>query len=634
MPGHTAYPYVLVIELPPGQEDAELILDVEQKHRFSLTELFEQAGLEYTTDQLSVSVGLLGTQEIGTLDPSLLGVPTDTQTFTFAVMADPQGGDPQDTSNGSLTRIKIHNAFVEDSVALVSLIDNPAFCLVLGDIVDDQGQPTNFEEMLSYFRRAEVPWLFSIGNHETAYRLTFGPGYDWSDFANYFTAQRAINGSSKLLYSFDIGRWHFIVWPDPLRDGFWESHPHYFDWLEQDLEKHKDQPTFFLQHVPVHPIGIDPLVSYVESVTVKRTLLDILAKYGNVKYVLSGHVHIPLRASLKTAVSYRGMNLINLPAAGFRPRAFGEEDLTGGPVQGVAVVQIEGEKARLTFRTVTDQEYVFPESFPELDTEAYPLWLQHKWELPAPERIVNGDFAQDLRGWHRRFVYQEDDSPTHRSEVRTFHGRPALYLSAACRGYRVPGQDRVPQTINRVCQAITLAPGQRPTLSFHYQVDADASRPETWAGAFVWLEGFARDEKKLDRVYSIGKAYGNLRDQHRSPSLPPTEYLELASSADTPHHVVLNVAQDYEQSSATAYADLNLDRLVVNLGAWTANERPDQRWGVYVWNITQVEAAAASSVNGRALQATPPAAIWRKAIDHIAGEHIHVAERYVPPERS
>ena len=634
MAGKTAYPYVLIAWLSTEQESVRLTVEIGQRHTFTLAELFEQSGLEYSTDQFTVSVGLLGTQEVGTLDASLLGVPTNTENFNFAVMADPQGGDPQDLSNGSLTRIKVHNAFIEDSVELVRLLENPAFCLVLGDIVDGQGQMPNFQEMLSYFKRVEAPWLFSVGNHETKYGIKFGPGYDWSDFANYFAAQKSMNGSTKLLYSFDIGQWHFVVWPDPLRGNFWETHPHYFDWLERDLEANKTRPTFFFQHVPVHPIGIDPLIAYVESVEVKRTLLNTLARHGNVKYVLSGHVHIPMIASVKTAVSYKGMKLINLPAAGFRPRAFGEEDLTGGPVQGIAAVRIEGDQAQLEFRTVTDEVYPYSEKLPEFSPEVYPQWLQHKWELPAQGTLVNGDFTQEMKGWHGRFVYAETERPSNVREVRPLDGKSALYLFSRTRGFRAPGQDRLPQTINRVAQAVSLRPGQRPTLSVQYQVDR-VSNQDSWAGAFVWVEGYRRDQKRLNHLYAIGKAYGNLRDQHQEdPKIAPSIFA-LPAASGTLHTARLNFAQDYETISEASYAALMLDRLVINLGVWTANERLDQQWGVYFAEVALNPATSvASAVDGTAVAEAPQPTVWWKLVDHIAGEHLHVNERYVPTPRS
>ncbi|MEM9829998.1 MAG: metallophosphoesterase [Bacteroidota bacterium] len=628
MPGLTAYPYTIVCWITPDEVVPELSIQIDRETSLSLAELFDQRGLEYSTDTLDVSVGLLGSQEVGTVGQPFFSVSSDGNKFQFAVMADPQGGDAQDMTNGSITRMKIHNAFVENSVSLVSLLEDPAFCLVLGDIVDSQGQETNFEQMFTYFKKADISWLYSVGNHETKYRLTFGADYEFSGFSNYLTAQKKINGMEKLLYSFDLGQWHFIVWPDPLRKNFWETHPHYFDWLEQDLEQHQDQPTFFLQHIPVHPIGIDPLVSYVESVVVKRTLLDILAKYGNVKYVLSGHVHIPLIASRKTAVTYEGMNLINLPAAGFRPRGFGEEDITGGPVQGVAVANVDGKEAQLAFHTVTDEIYEYPTSFREFSPEEYPLWLKHKWELEASEKIQNSNFSEGLKNWHRRFVYEEDENPSNICEARSWQNQSALYLYSASRGYRVPGQDRLPQTINRICQAISLSIGQNPILSFQYQVDDESSNPDKWVGSFIWIEGFEKDLKKLNQVYAIGKAYGNLRDNHRGLNPPATSYFHLPITSQA-KSVQLDIARHHEENQTSSFSSLSLDRLVINLGIWTANEKPDQRMGVYFTNFRLDE-----NDNGSSTTALNPENIWRKGIDHIAGEHINVKERYVPPERS
>ncbi len=628
MPGLTAYPYTVVCWITPDGTSPELSIQIDKKTTISLTELFAQQGLEYATDAMEVSVGLLGTQEIGTVDQSFFTTSSESNEFQFAVMADPQGGDAQDMTNGSITRMKIHNAFIENSVSLVSLLKNPAFCLVLGDIVDSQGQETNFEQMLAYFKQADIPWLYSVGNHETKYRLTFGADYDLSGFSNYLDAQKKINGMDKLLYSFNLGKWHFIVWPDPLRKNFWETHPHYFDWLEHDLAQHQGKPTFFLQHIPAHPIGIDPLVSYVESVEVKRTLLNILAKHGNVKYVLSGHVHIPLKASLKTAVTYRGMNFINLPAAGFRPRGFGEEDITGGPVQGIAVASIDDEQAEVNFHTVTDEIYNYPTTFREFSPENYPLWLNHKWELNASDNIQNGDFAEGLKSWHRRFVYEEDENPSSICEARSWQNQSALYLFSASRGYRVPGQDRLPQTINQVCQAISVNSEQQPILSFQYQLANENSQPDEWVGAFIWVEGFKRDLKKLNQVYAIGKAYGNLRDNHRGIHPPPTSFFKLPTTLE-PNNVQLNIARNHEEAQKSKFSSLGLDKLIINLGIWTANEKPSQRMGIYFTDFRLNERDDSNS-----LATMNSENIWRKGIDHIAGEHVNVKERYVPPERS
>lgn len=338
-----------------------------KKLGFTLGALVEEQQLSFHEDGIQLSGNYLLDKEIGVLNPATMGISKVEKQFSFAILADPQGGNPA-TPKAHPTRMKIHNAFIWDSVNRVNeLTPPPAFSLILGDVVDNQGEVAHFAAMHEYLKGIRSPVLYAIGNHETRYQAQFKPGYRMDDFNAYFSAQKTMNGMEWLLYSFDLGDWHFIVWPDPLRKDFFETHPHYFDWLEQDLEKNRKKPTLFFQHVPSHPIGIDPLINYAESVAVKRLVLDILSKHGNVKYVFSGHVHIPIRASLKTATQYKGMRMLNLPAAGYRPRAFGEEEIHGGPSQGILVVTINGTDCNVHFKSVTEEVYAYPENLPVFD---------------------------------------------------------------------------------------------------------------------------------------------------------------------------------------------------------------------------------------------------------------------------
>ncbi len=406
-----------------------------------ISEILEKNEVEFECNGMRIKANLLLDREIGEILLDDIGAAEPGEVFDFIAMADPQGGFPDDEQQLD-TRMKIHNAFVQESVALANRLDfDPLFTVIIGDVCDKWGYEKDLRQMNAFLSRLKSPVIYGIGNHETLLHSEFGPGYNMQAFENYLAAQKAINGLDKLLYSFNAGNWHFVVWPDPLRPGFWETHPHYFDWLERDLEKYRERPVMVFQHVPVHPAGISPHINYAESVYVKRTFLEILSRFGNVKYVLSGHVHIPLRASFKTAVSYRGIQLVNLPAAGYRPRAFGEEDFYGGPTQGIALVHIRGNEASIKYKTVTEESFEYPPEFPAFDEKAYPLWLQYKWELPAGDRIVNGDFSNGFEGWARRFVYQEDQDPSNVCEIRPSPGnpdKPSLYLFARKRGTWLP----------------------------------------------------------------------------------------------------------------------------------------------------------------------------------------------------
>ena len=637
-------PDVVVLWLEDAKKDTRIeVKHDEGEFSFVLQDLVEQAEVSTETKNALITANLLLDKEIGKIELSDVGGdsrPGDA--FSFVIMADPQGGDPKAEGNWP-TRMKIHNAWIEDSIRRTNELDpQPEFTLVLGDIVDSQGEVANFTAMHDFLQELESPVLYAIGNHETRYRSEFTPGYNMEAFDNYFAAQKELNGMELMLYSFDLGEWHFVVWPDPLRNNFWETHPHYFDWLERDLEKNKERPTFFFQHVPSHPIGINPLINYAESVTVKRTLLDILSQHGNVKYIFSGHVHIPIKASFKTAVSYRGMKMINLPAAGYRPRAFGEEDFAGGPCQGIAVVDVNGKEADVRFRTVTQEEFSYPESLPEFDEEKYALWLSYKWQLPAADKLINGNFEQGLKGWTRRFVYTEDKEPSNICEVRPVYDRPgfhALYLHSRKRGYDIPGQDRLPQTINRIAQAVQWKSGDQPLLKLNYKVDGKNSDLEGWCGAFVQVEAFDRSFRKMSLVYWAGTAYTGLGSKE-DKELADNIHLKLADKPNEWQEAELNLAGDFNRNSLQKFNELKADRLVVTLGVWTINDGGEYPYSIYLDDLALSANPATQMISragGQEVVLKPDEETWwlnkYTPFTHVAGEHRYIfASKPMGPE--
>ncbi|MFC2123767.1 metallophosphoesterase family protein [Bacteroidota bacterium] len=628
---------ILVVWVSAGTPDTELRIKANNKPlTVRLKEILDNNEWQAEVSGSRITLNFLLDKEIGEINLEDIGGRIPGDNFSFAIMADPQGGDPEVEGN-VITRMKIHNAFAEDSIERINELDPlPVFTLILGDIVDSQGQAGNFKKMHQYFQKLKTPILYEVGNHETRYQSIFTPSYNMDAFNNFFAAQKEINGMELMLYSFNAGQWHFIVWPDPLRTNFWETHPHYFDWLERDLEKYKDKPVIFMQHVPAHPIGINPLINYAESIIVKRTVLDLLAKHGNVKYIFSGHVHIPIKASFKTAVNYRGMKMINLPPAGYRPRGFGEEDFLGGPTQGVLIVDINGNDAKARFRTVTQEEFTYPEQLPEFDRNKYPLWLNYKWELPADNQLLNGNFEQGLNNWNRRYVYIEDKDPSNFCEIRRKQSDSSfssLYLYSRKRGYDIPGQDRLPQTINRLCQAVKLLPGGTPVLNLNYWLDGNNCDFTGWCGSYIWIEGFKDSFKHLNLMYWNNYAYVNLGGNFSDVRVVKPAHFSLDDLPDKWNKTYLNIAQDFDSSNeGKRYAELDLDRLVINLGVWNANDGRDQPFGIF-FNDLKLSfdgESTPSSVNGKEIDKTPDDKLWWlgkfSPFTHIAGEHRYILE--------
>ena len=624
---------VIVLWLEGASGTTRINLQGGNKCQFRISELVDNDEVEFDCDGMKIRANFLLDREIGEISMSDFVAREPGDDFDFIAMADPQGGYPDDEKQLD-TRMKIHNAFIQESVDLANKLDfKPLFTIIIGDVCDKWGYEKDLRQMNAFLSELNSPVIYGIGNHETLLRSDFGPGYNMQAFDHFFAAQKAINGLDKLLYSFNAGSWHFVVWPDPLRPGFWETHPHYFDWLERDLEKYQDKPTMVFQHVPVHPAGISPHINYAESVFVKRTFLEILSRHGNVKYCLSGHVHIPVRASFKTAVSYRGIQLINLPAAGYRPRAFGEEDFYGGPTQGIAMVHIRGTEASIQYKTVTEEVFDYPSEFPAFDEKAYPLWLHYKWELPAEARMVNGDFKDGLQGWARRFVYQEDLDPSNICEIRPAPGNvdiPSLYLFARKRGYTAPGQDRLPQDINRLCQAVELEKGGSPTLRFNYFIDGQLTDINGYCGAYVWIEGYSLSNKVLNIMYSVNKIWVNIGGQYGKTRNVPTVQMGLNNRTDTWNECLLNIKEDHDShSERLSFEELEIDRLIINLGVWNLNDGDDQPIGIYYKDFKlDYDLPGYSEAGGKRIDPkSEKDKWWRNKIwpwKNIAGEHRYI----------
>lgn len=632
---------VITLWIKNPNEKTEIQLKANKKKiKFELVELLSKPEITFNEEHFNISCNLLFDKEIGKIDLQAFGINSKKENFRFVIMADPQGGDPTCQRLDSPTRMKIHNAFIEESIERCNELDpQPEFTIVIGDYVDSKGQMENFIEMNNYFEKLKSPFLIEIGNHETEYTAKFSPGYNHRSLDNYYSAQKTMNGMDKLLYSFDLGQWHFIVWPDPLRSEFWPRHPHYFDWLERDLEQHKEMPTIVMQHVPAHPIGINPLINYAESVEVKRTFINILAKHNNVKYVFSGHVHIPLKASIKTAVEIEGIKFINLPAAGFRPRAFGEEDLYGGPSQGIVFADIKGKEIDVFFHNVTREIFKYPKSFEKFDNQKYPLWLNHKWEIASNEELINGDFQMGLKNWARRFVYLEDKNPSNICQVENCLGKSnsnALYLYTRKRGFDTPGQDRLPQTINRICQVIDLKKGNFPALSIRFKIDKEHYNPDFLSGAFFWIEGFQKSFKKLNLCYSVGRMYMNIGSNFsRDKSIFPT-HLNVPYGGKNWDELNINPALDHERNKDhIPFSELNIDKLAINLGVWTINDGYVQECGIYVDDIKfeymGEKNQFQSNVNNDLIQLKDRKQLWASGIDHVAGEHQYASQAELYP---
>lgn len=322
--------------------------------------------------------------------------------------------------------------------------------------------------------------------------------------------------------------------------------------------------------------------------------------------------------------------MINLSPAGYRPRAFGEEDFFGGPVQGVCVLDVLGDSLSVNFQTVTREWFTYPEKFREFDYKKYALWFNHPWELPSDIGIRNGDFSQGLEHWHQRFVYPEDNNPSNIIDVRKGpEDKESLYLYSRKRDYDVPGQDRLPQHINRIAQAVALKDLASPILQISYHPQQGHFDPNSLNGFFLWLQFYTESYNEFNLIYSVGKVYGGISQSFGADRKTNTYHFDLPSQNNEWSQVFLPIAKDYESQTkdGSSFESFNLDKVIIYLGTWTVNEGIGQEAGIYVENISLKEGNMAISSTAKKEETN----IWPGKADHVAGEHQYVSQSQVYP---
>jgi 3',5'-cyclic-AMP phosphodiesterase len=211
--------------------------------------------------------------------------------------------------------------------------EHPAFVLSVGDSIQGLNDATaetewrEFEQILTPYRR--FPLILAAGNHDI-----------WSArsemlFQKYATrlSQSPLLAQSPHLaqpphlthYGFDYAQAHFTILDNSRSDIL---PPEELQFLETDLEAHKDQPVkFIVSHRPSWLV--DAMLQN------PRFRLHQLAKKYGVQYVIAGHLHQLLEVDLE------GVGYLSMASAGGHLR--GTEQYGDGWFFGYALVVVRGQ---------------------------------------------------------------------------------------------------------------------------------------------------------------------------------------------------------------------------------------------------------------------------------------------------
>lgn len=488
--------------------------------------------------------------------------------FSFAIIADPQLSAEDSKNQVASDAMQTLRQACDEINNLKPRVD---FTIFLGDLVNvfEPKSVQNFQKSVSTLQSK----IYLVhGNHDTKY-----------PYQGFIDLHKEYNSYDKAYYSFDWGKWHFVV----LSCNFKLKEDELL-WLENDLAAARNKPTIVFEHLHLIPLGLSQLEFYGFEINTRKRLLDLMTRYGNVKYYFNGHVHNGIQASLKMSKNYRGINFITVPTI-IHTRPFGEEipAFAKGSERGgyYMTVSVKNEALNMQGRLAGSKEvFHYPSSLPMLADEVEPRWLKTIAELPVSDRSENTDFETGIKKWNVKYRYQRNHDPAFVSEIIKTGNNS--YLKVRTRS--TPPESWAEDEHTEVYRVVDVPPGENIAFTFDYQiiccnngggfarVTAFDSKNNPLLFFFLWGEN---DEKAsyLPRCFgfelqgrSAGWNYLYEMGQKQRALFIRIPHEKMASFQSV--EVNLGMIYDTAVSQTGAFAELQVSKMYVGLGTWVNKE--------------------------------------------------------------
>ncbi len=530
--------------------------------------------------------------------------------FSAAIFADPQVGPL-----GSQNRVAVNarRTQIQAVEEINKMRPMPLFAIWVGDLVNTftDSSAANFEECIE---NADMQRLLVHGNHDT--RAPFEP---------YKDLQERVNGMRDMFYSFDAGKWHFIVIPCNLYGNTVpekETEKAMLDWLEKDLRANKDRPTMFFTHLHLVPQGLTQLEWYTFRLELRMKLLDLITERGNVKYVINGHVHNGIKASVKMSCIYKGTRFITSPTI-IEGRNFGEEFAEyeqGLPVGGYYITaDLEDEDVTLKGWLVgVEKPYVYPKDLRVFTRDIEPRWFERVIDFRPTDKLINGGFEKSgLDGWNATYRYIADEDPAFLWEATDRHsksGSYSAYVQTKSKGRVFWARD----DMTGLYQVVKVPQKGNPVLRASYFVE---NRPIN-GGGFIRFNAMTDNEFKYLTMCKWGS------NKNKSDYLPRSVGYEIHGwqqnwaflqqmgkqkrgmywhMPDDPgqwYDLEINIRELYDRAhqQAGAFDKLGINKLFVQVGTWSNREQGSIS-GAYFDDVSLESSSAniISNLNGAEL---------------------------------
>jgi 3',5'-cyclic-AMP phosphodiesterase len=249
---------------------------------------------------------------------------TDTHVIANATLRPPHGSYELDTA-ATLQRVL-------DVIAAMQ--PQPAFAVIGGDLATPdlldftrKWTPEEYEPSYRLLQKQlqtlTCPTYMLMGNHDNriAFRRVMQPGRAASDEGHY--------------YSFDHQGYHFIAL-DSLQPGEASGHleAEQLDWLRDDLEAHRGEPTLVFVHHHPWDIGL----KWLDAMKLRNgdDLVGVLQGFPQVRWMICGHIHLD-------HVSQRGgLTMMSTPSTCFQISKWSQTRKFVAAPPAFRLVQIQG----------------------------------------------------------------------------------------------------------------------------------------------------------------------------------------------------------------------------------------------------------------------------------------------------
>ena len=528
--------------------------------------------------------------------------------FRFAIVADPQVS--AQTHRGKVG----YNAMIETehAAAEINAMDpRPDFVVHLGDLVNvfNAESEANYRRLAGLF---DPPNILVHGNHDT--HAPYGP---------FLRMQKELTGIDKPYSSFDVGDWHFIITPCNLGGKSAEDlkmEAEMLAWLGRDLEENKDRPTVFFNHLHFMPQGLSQTEFYHFPLNLRKKLLNLMTRYGNVKYYFNGHVHNGLQTAERSAWEYKGIRFFTVPTL-IQPRPYGEEfaGFEAGIHRGgyYLIVDVNGDELTLRGRlSGVDKEYVFSRQFKEFSPDEFPRWFSSIPELPAKPALENASFSSGLNGWDLPERYNREKDPFFVADTGVFSEHQAVRLMIKSPVKSLWCEDEYYE----VSQTVSVDPNQSLMIRGDYYIPDDFDV----GGGYIAALLMSGEQFKGLMMFHWGKQeeFGNYLPRAYGYAVTGRQqswlyfqqlgdrkegmFWDLPQELNQWHTLKADISALYDQGHrAGAYRALGVDKVVFASGIWNYVKNYPSKTEAYYSNLMIRNGSSESVVDGADLSVSP-----------------------------